>query len=54
MLAPRVVGRKAMHSGGERSPGQKNISLAVHTSLETPIPYVSETVDKKNMALGSF
>ena len=26
---------------------KKNISLAVHTSLETSLPYVSETVDKK-------
>ena len=26
------------HSGGEQSPGQKNISLAIHTSLKTSIP----------------
>ena len=41
-------------SGGKRSPGQKNISLAVHTSLETSIPYVSETVDEKIWHWGLF
>ena len=33
---------------------KKNISLVVHTSLETSIPYVSETVDEKIWHWGLF
>ena len=56
MFLPQTVNFFTLinHSGGERSPGQKNRSLAVHTSLETSVRCVSETVDEKNMALGSF
>ena len=39
-------GTGSSHSGGEQRLGQKNISLEVHTLLETSMPYISEAVDE--------